>query len=179
MNQNFFYSLLISSIIISFFVILSNNVIAQDVPLTNTNNRTDAELIDSTGYSDFDFNDSTGYSDGVNFYRTGPGPVSGSMLQPGSNLGAGNFQTLVSNFILKASNLIIRLLVALSIFMFLYGLMIYMFKGQGSDTARSEGRKLMIWGLVGLVVITSVWGLVSIIASIIGHTDIGTPQFRR
>ena len=46
---------------------------------------------------------------------------------------------------------------------FMYGLMKYMFKGSGSDTARAEGRKLMLWGLIGIFVMISVWGLVGMI----------------
>jgi hypothetical protein len=53
----------------------------------------------------------------------------------------------------------------------------YMFKGQGSDTARSEGRKLMLWGILGIFVITSIWGLVAIFASFVGHGTIVIPQF--
>lgn len=96
-----------------------------------------------------------------------------------TNLKASTFQELVTNFIVQIGNMTIRLFVALSLLVFLWGLAKYMFKGQGSDTARVEGRKLMLWGIIGLFVMTSVWGLVSILSSILGHTDVGVPQFRR
>jgi Type IV secretion system pilin len=87
------------------------------------------------------------------------------------------FREVVTEFILKAGTYILTLLVALTVLMFLYGLARYMFKGQGSDTARSEGRKLMLWGIIGIFVMTSVWGLVAILASTIGHTSTLVPQF--
>jgi hypothetical protein len=87
------------------------------------------------------------------------------------------FQEVVTEFILKAGTYVLTLLVALTVFMFLYGLAKYMFKGQGSDTARSEGRKLMLWGIIGIFVMTSVWGFVSILASTIGHDSTYIPQF--
>lgn len=88
------------------------------------------------------------------------------------------FQQVVTEFILKAGTYILTLLVALTVLMFLYGLAKYMFKGQGSDTARSEGRKLMLWGIIGIFVMTGVWGLVSILASTIGHESTYVPQFK-
>jgi hypothetical protein len=95
-----------------------------------------------------------------------------------SGLGNKSFAQLVADFVIRTSEYVIRLLVALSVFVFLYGITKYMFKGQGSDTARTEGRKLMLWGIIGLFAITSIWGLVGIISSIIGHNDVITPQFR-
>lgn len=86
-------------------------------------------------------------------------------------------QQFVADFFDVATKYILQLLLALTIFVFLYGLMKYMFKGQGSDTARSEGRKLMLWGVLGIFVITSIWGLVAIFASFVGHGSIVIPQF--
>ncbi len=94
------------------------------------------------------------------------------------NLGNKNFQELVKEFILLAMKYTLTLLVGLTVLMFAFGLMKYMFKGQSSDTARSEGRQLMLWGVIGLFVMTSVWGLVAIMASLIGHQGVLIPQFR-
>ncbi len=99
----------------------------------------------------------------------------------GKNIGNLNNKTMqefVTDFIWLISKYTLTLLVALTVLTFLYGLMKYMFKGQGSDTARSEGRTLMLWGIIGLFVMTSVWGLVSILASVVGHTGVGVPQFK-
>ncbi len=102
---------------------------------------------------------------------------SGSQTPNIGNLQGKTFQQLVADFFMIASDYILVLLIALTVFVFLWGLMKYMFKGQGSDTARTEGRKLMLWGVIGLFVMTSVWGLVTVLASFIGHTDIFIPQF--
>lgn len=88
------------------------------------------------------------------------------------------FQEIVTDIILRASDYALVLLVGLTVLVFMYGLMKYMFKGQGSDTARTEGRKLMFWGIIGLFVITSVWALVAILANTFGHTNTAIPQFR-
>lgn len=94
------------------------------------------------------------------------------------NLKEKTFQQIVADFILLASEYVLTVLVALTILVFLYGLMRYMFKGQGSDTARVEGRKLMLWGIIGIFVMTSMWGLVAILANFVGHTSVVIPQFK-
>lgn len=94
-----------------------------------------------------------------------------------TNLDKKTLQQFIADFFDVATKYILQLLLALTIFVFLYGLMKYMFKGQGSDTARSEGRKLMLWGVLGIFVITSIWGLVAIFASFVGHGSIVIPQF--
>lgn len=95
-----------------------------------------------------------------------------------ANRGGGRtFQDIATDLIVRGSNYALTLLVGLTVFVFLWGLTKYMFKGQESDTARSEGRKLMLWGLIGLFVMTSVWALVSVLAATIGHNKTGIPQF--
>ena len=89
-----------------------------------------------------------------------------------------SFQEIATDLIITGSNYILRLLVALTLFVFLYGLMKYMYKGQESDTARSDGRKLMLWGIVGLFVMVSVWALVALLSNLIGHESTTIPQFR-
>lgn len=110
-------------------------------------------------------------SDGGTMYGS-PGSVAAE------NLEGKTFQELASDFITKVSEYILQLLLALTVFIFLYGLMKYMFKGQGSDTARAEGRKLMLWGIIGIFVFTSVWSLVALFTNAIGHSDVVIPQFK-
>jgi hypothetical protein len=74
------------------------------------------------------------------------------------------------------SNSFIPILVALALLVFFYGVVRYVIAGDGSDD-REEGRWFMIYGIIGLFVMVSVWGLVSVISNTF---DIGTsfpPQF--
>jgi magnesium-transporting ATPase (P-type) len=93
------------------------------------------------------------------------------------NLKNKTLQQLVADIFLVAGDYILTILVGLTILVFMYGLMKYMYKGQGSDTARTEGRKLMLWGVIGIFVITSTWALVAIFASFVGHNGVAIPQF--
>lgn len=103
-----------------------------------------------------------------------PGQTTTAPSIPGEN---DTLQQIVANLIVRGADFIIVFLVGLTVLVFMYGLMKYMFKGASSDTARTEGRKLMLWGLVGIFVMVSVWGLVSILASTIGHESRAVPQF--
>lgn len=100
------------------------------------------------------------------------------VTQAVTNLENKTLQQIVVDTITLAGKYVLQILLAVTILVFLYGLMKFMFKGQESDTARSEGRQIMLWGIIGIFVITSIWGLVAIAASFLGHTNIVVPQFR-
>lgn len=70
---------------------------------------------------------------------------------------------------------IIPLLTGLGLFYFLYGLYMFM-SASGNETKRSDGKFYIIYGLIGLFVMISVWGLVSIVSSTFFNTsDITIP----
>lgn len=62
------------------------------------------------------------------------------------------------------TNSIIPLLFALALVAFIYGVVRYVVNATDS-TKREEGRQFMIWGIVALFVMLSVWGLVGILSN--------------
>jgi len=50
---------------------------------------------------------------------------------------------------------------ALCVLYFFWGLVKYIKDGATSEEAAKEGRRVMVWGVVGLFVAFSVWGIVS------------------
>ena len=56
---------------------------------------------------------------------------------------------------------VIPILIGLALLAFMWGILLYLFSGGKKE----EGRMFMIWGIVGLFVMTSVWGLVAIVRS--------------
>jgi hypothetical protein len=95
-----------------------------------------------------------------------------------TNVEGKTLQQLVVDTITLITSYALQILLALTILVFLYGLMKFMFKGRESNTARAEGRQVMLWGIIGIFVITSIWGLVAIASSLIGHTSVVVPQFK-
>ena len=58
-------------------------------------------------------------------------------------------------------NPILYLLVAVSVVMFFWGLVQFLLTTNSGD--RQQGKSHMLWGIVGLVIIFSVWGIVNLI----------------
>jgi len=57
--------------------------------------------------------------------------------------------------------LLIPLAYGLALLFFLWGIAKFIFKA-GDEKAKEEGKRLMIWGIVGLFVITSIWGIIAV-----------------
>ena len=71
------------------------------------------------------------------------------------------------------NSILVPLIFTLCVIVFLYGVAkAYIFSG-GSETARSEGHRLIAWGIIGLAIMLSVWGLVNLALDITGLG--GTP----
>lgn len=63
--------------------------------------------------------------------------------------------------------LLLPIVVALALLFFFWGLAQFIFIS-GDEDAHEEGRRRMIWGVVALFVMVSVWGLVGFIGSALG-----------
>jgi hypothetical protein len=62
------------------------------------------------------------------------------------------------------SNVLIPLAFALCLLYFFWGVVKYIRTGAGgSEKAAEEGKKVMIWGIAGLFVAFSIWGIISFI----------------
>ena len=68
----------------------------------------------------------------------------------------------LARYILWGINTLIGLSFALAVLSFFYGLALYLFRA-GDTQANAQGRNLMIWGVVALFVMTSIWGLVGLL----------------
>ena len=67
---------------------------------------------------------------------------------------------------------LIPVLFALAFIVFLFGVAkAYIISG-ASDTERAKGHKLILWGLIGFVVMLSVWGIINIF---VGTFDLADP----
>ena len=59
-------------------------------------------------------------------------------------------------------------LVAIAFILFLYGVADAYILHPGDETKLKEGHQYILWGVIGFVVIFSVWGLVNLVASTLG-----------
>ena len=76
----------------------------------------------------------------------------------------GNISGLVGDFG-DIVNSIIPILFALALLGFFYGLVRYIF---GKEDDREAAKKTMLWGVIALFVMASVWGLVAFVQDAVG-----------
>ncbi|MFA5998005.1 MAG: hypothetical protein WC814_01270 [Candidatus Paceibacterota bacterium] len=66
------------------------------------------------------------------------------------------------------NTIIIPLIFALAFLVFIWGVLKYFIFSIGDEGKRSEGRQFVLWGILGMVVLLSVWGFVNIVLSTLG-----------
>ena len=72
----------------------------------------------------------------------------------------------IFGFINKILNTLLPLIIAASVVYFIYGIAMYIISG--SDDAKAAAKDKIIYGVIGLFVMISVWGLVNILVNTFG-----------
>lgn len=72
-------------------------------------------------------------------------------------------------------NPVIILLFSLALLMFFWGLLKLIWNAD-SDTDRDTGKRSLVWGLIGMLIMISVYGIISLLLSSFG---INTPEYIR
>ncbi|MEI6495008.1 MAG: hypothetical protein WCO03_03015 [bacterium] len=95
--------------------------------------------------------------------------ISSSFIIPVLALAAApsNFKELIGNTIIKGIlKPVIPLLIGLAVVLFIYGILVVTFSDGGKKA--EEGKQYMLWGIIGIFVMVSVWGLVQIVIGTFG-----------
>jgi succinate dehydrogenase/fumarate reductase cytochrome b subunit len=74
---------------------------------------------------------------------------------------------LVNNFVDVIINPLILLLISAALLLFFWGLFRLLWDLSNGGTG-AEGKQHILWGLIGLVIMISVWGIIELIANSIG-----------
>jgi len=64
-------------------------------------------------------------------------------------------------------NIVSPVLVSFAVIFFLYGLAVYLLHGD-SEEVRTKGKQFMVWGIIALFVIASMWGFVFVLINTFG-----------
>ena len=92
--------------------------------------------------------------------------------QPNMSVGSGGSSGGVNPSILQGyatsiigiiNSILVPVLMAVAFITFLFGVYKYFILGADSDTERATGRQFVLWGVIGFVVILSLWALVNIV----------------
>jgi hypothetical protein len=66
------------------------------------------------------------------------------------------------------NTIVVPFIFTLAFAVFIWGVVRYFFIHGNEDASREEGRQFIFWGIVGMAVLFSVWGLVNIMLSTLG-----------
>ncbi len=89
----------------------------------------------------------------------------------GQGVQLGNFNQAVTD-IQNIVDLLIPVVTALALLFFFWGLAKFILAA-GDESAKDEGKRIMIWGVVALFVMAAVWGLIQFIGEIFGVDTTG------
>ena len=68
------------------------------------------------------------------------------------------------------NTVVVPVIFALAFLVFVWGVVNYFFFSEADENKRVEGRQFILWGVIGMVVLFSVWGLVNLLLSTLGLT---------
>lgn len=78
---------------------------------------------------------------------------------------ADTFAEIVNGPVVRFGDAVVGLIYTFAFLFFLIGMLRFFYSQ--SDEDRAKGKQHMVWGIVGLVVLFSVWGLVRLLLSIL------------
>src|SRR3989344_8679743 len=89
--------------------------------------------------------------------------------------GWGSFGQLVNLFInlIKA---VLPVIIGLAVLVLFWGLIKFISRVGGDEKAVTEGKKLMIWGLIALFIMISIWGILRFFSASLGFRGFGFPS---
>lgn len=78
------------------------------------------------------------------------------------------FKTFINSIIGILNDIFVPIIFAFAFGAFVWGVAKFFFLDGGSEEGRVEGKQFVFWGILGMVVILSVWGLVNMLLSTLG-----------
>ncbi|MFZ3011718.1 MAG: pilin [Minisyncoccia bacterium] len=87
-----------------------------------------------------------------------------------------NFQGVLGYFTCIINDSVIPFMFAIAIAMFIWGAVKFFIINADEEAKREQGKQFMIWGIIALAVMMSVWGLVGILTSTFGESGSVLPQ---
>lgn len=87
------------------------------------------------------------------------------------NIAYADFNSFLGNFNSVIVNPLIRLLFALGIAYFLYGVFVFLTNAD-NETERTNGKNHMLYGVIGLTVMMGVWGILNLVLNTLNITGI-------
>jgi hypothetical protein len=84
---------------------------------------------------------------------------------------------LANTILYLINNIAVPVIFALAFIVFLWGVFKAYIWSAGDSDAVSEGHRLILWGIIGFVVMISLWGLVNIVSNTFGLGGEAPPPY--
>ena|SRR3989344_1820356 len=92
------------------------------------------------------------------------------------SLAAVNNLSDAGSFIINIiNNVLVPVLFAIAFIVFLWGAFQTFIMGSNDEEVKTNGKNLMLWGLIGFFVMVSIWGLVNILTGTVSFGNNATP----
>ena len=83
---------------------------------------------------------------------------------------AESFNEFLTNVTNEIINPLIGFMFALAVVIFLYGVLQFLMNAE-SEEAKTTGKQHMIWGIIGIAIMMSVWTILSVVSNTVGTDD--------
>ncbi|MEK7126104.1 MAG: pilin [Patescibacteria group bacterium] len=96
-----------------------------------------------------------------------------------SNSGGINLEVIrpysegIKNFI---NGILMPVFMAIAFIVFLWGVFKYFIWGAENEMEKADGRKFVMWGIIGFVIILSLWGLVNLVTGVLALPNNNAPR---
>lgn len=90
-----------------------------------------------------------------------------------------DLQAILTAIVTFISDSLIPFLMAIAFFFFIWNAVRYFIIGGANPDSQEKAKSLAIWGILGFVVIVSLWGIVNLFTSSFGfnNNDVPTPDY--
>lgn len=85
--------------------------------------------------------------------------------------------TVALKIIFLINTVLVPLIFAIAFIVFLWGVAKTYILSNGNEGDVEKGHKLILWGVIGFVVMVSLWGLVNVVGNTFGLTGVMAPEF--
>ncbi len=83
--------------------------------------------------------------------------------------GATTVSELLERITTEILNPLITVLFGVALLAFVWGVIMYVIGSQGDDAKLKLGKKVMLWGIIGLFIMASAWGIVGLFCDFFGE----------
>lgn len=85
-------------------------------------------------------------------------------------------QGFIFNIIYLIDQVLVPLIFSIGFIVFLWGVFRFFIAGASDEKKREEGKKFMLYGLIGFFVMFSIWGIVNVFINTLGFNQAPRPE---